>query len=346
MLDIFNNDAFSIRSLTDAMREIKYIPTFVSNLGLFEETSIATTKIAIEKDKDQNLIIVPSSPRGGPGMTWGKNKRSIRDLNVPHFQVDDAVMAEEVQGVRAFGQEMAVESLQAHIADRAMEAMRFFAVTQERHRLKLITEGKLLDADGSTIYDFFSEMGESQAAEVDWDLDDATPEAGELRGYADDLHQAMAASLGGLPYTGIIGLCGNTFFRQLAQHPEYLAAHEGHQAALQLLRALGPTSQGGPSTPNTFGELDLFGIRFINYRGITDVSIAATECKFVPLGVPGLFRTVYAPADYIETVNTRGQKMYAKQWIMPNSKGVNLEFQSNVLHYCTRPRVLLRARNT
>jgi hypothetical protein len=26
----------------------------------------------------------------------------------------------------------------------------------------------------------------------------------------------------------------------------------------------------------------------------------------------GLFRTVYAPADYIETVNTPGQRLYGK----------------------------------
>jgi hypothetical protein len=28
--------------------------------------------------------------------------------------------------------------------------------------------------------------------------------------------------------------------------------------------------------------------------------------------VPGLFRTYYAPADYIETVNTIGQRLYVK----------------------------------
>ncbi len=65
-----------------------------------------------------------------------------------------------------------------------------------------------------------------------------------------------------------------------------------------------------------------------------------------PIGVPGLFRTVYAPADYIETVNTQGQRLYGKQWEMQNGKGVNLEFQMNALQYCTRPRVLIPAKRT
>lgn len=57
-------------------------------------------------------------------------------------------------------------------------------------------------------------------------------------------------------------------------------------------------------------------------------------------------RRKLCPADYMETVNTPGQRLYAKQWKMDNDKGVNLEFQSNVLHYCTRPRVLIRAKRT
>ncbi|MFM8745984.1 MAG: major capsid protein, partial [Aestuariivirga sp.] len=63
-------------------------------------------------------------------------------------------------------------------------------------------------------------------------------------------------------------------------------------------------------------------------------------------GVPGLFKTLYAPADYIETVNRPGQRLYAKQWQKPNDKGVNVEFQMNALHYCTRPRVLMPLRRT
>ena len=77
-----------------------------------------------------------------------------------------------------------------------------------------------------------------------------------------------------------------------------------------------------------------------------NVGIDADKCHFIPEGVPGLFRTIYAPADYIETVNTMGQRMYAKQWTMPNGKGVNLEFQTNTLHLCSRPRLLMQARRT
>jgi hypothetical protein len=346
MLDIFKQDAFSVTSLTDAMREIKYVPSYIGRLGLFTETSVNTLSIAIEKDKEQNVFLIQSSARGAPGQTFGKNKRNMRELRVPHFQVDDAVYADEVQSVRQFGTEMAVEMLQGKIANRAVEVSQSFALTEEYHRLKLITEGKMLDADGSEIYNFFTEMGESQAAEVDFDLDNANPARGALRETCDNIYRAMGASLDGLPFTGIVALCGDNFFKNLVKHKEvydiYLAMTGANTARL----ARNTVEATSAAAAGMWGSFEFGNITFVNYRGGQSVGIGTDKVHFVPQGVPNLFRTVYAPADYIETVNRPGQRMYAKQWEMQNGKGVNLEFQTNVLHYCTRPRVLLRGRTT
>lgn len=71
--------------------------------------------------------------------------------------------------------------------------------------------------------------------------------------------------------------------------------------------------------------------------------IAANECRLVPVGVPQLFITRFAPADYEETVNTSGLPRYAKQWASPDNKGRHLQVQSNPISLCTRPKVLRRA---
>ncbi|MCZ8103984.1 MAG: major capsid protein [Burkholderiales bacterium] len=343
MFDIFNNDAFSVTSLTDAMREVQYVPGFVSSLGLFQTESVDTLSVVIEKDSDDVYSIVPASPRGGPGDTTGKGRRTMRDLRIPHFQRDDSIMADEVQGIRAFGTERQVELLQSKIARRAREHSTSFALTEEYHRLSVITQGKLLDKDGSVIYNYFSEMGESQPAEVDWELDAASPEDGVLRQKSADLMRAIGTTLGGLPFSGVLALCGDEFYDGLLRHKNYLDTYKGYEGVRELrngfLAANNP--QGG-----AWGVVEAFNITWANYRGGFNVGIAAAEAKFVPLGVPGLFRTVYAPADYEETVNTPGQRLYAKQWPMPNGKGRAMEFQTNSLHYCTRPRVLMRGRRT
>jgi len=345
ILNIFNNDAFSVTSLTDAMREIKYVPSYIGSLGLFQTTSIDTLDIAIEKDKNQNMLIVPASPRGGPGTTFGKNKRSMRSLRVPHFQVDDAIYADEVQSVRAFGEERAIESLQGKIANRAAEASQFFALTEEFHRLSVVTQGKLLDADGDVLFDYATEFGEALPAEIDWDLDNANPADGVLRKKAAALVRAMGATLDGLPYSGVIALCGDAFFDDLIAHSEVRDTYKNIADAVTLRQAYLPTGNGSVQS-GVWGSFSLFDITWVNYRGGQTVNVDTNKVKFIPLGVPGLFRSVYAPADYIETVNTMGQRLYAKQWRMGNDKGVNLELQSNVLHYCTRPRTLFSGKRT
>jgi hypothetical protein len=56
---------------------------------------------------------------------------------------------------------------------------------------------------------------------------------------------------------------------------------------------------------------------------------------------------VFSPADFVETVNTRGLPRYAK--VAPDSRfqrHVDTHVQSNPLPYCTRPEVLIRGTRT
>jgi hypothetical protein len=65
------------------------------------------------------------------------------------------------------------------------------------------------------------------------------------------------------------------------------------------------------------------------------------KCHIFPIGTPGLYRTYMAPADYMDTVNTPGQRRYARQWNRLDGKGVHLQLQMNTLNLCTRPKVLM-----
>lgn len=341
MLDIFNNDAFSVTSLTDAMREVPHVPGLIGRMGIFGVKNISTLDVAIEKKADGTITLVQTSPRGGVGQTKGRNRRSMRKLTVPHLQRDDAIYADEVQGARMFGDEIAVETLMGKIAERAVEHSQDIAVTEEYHRLKVITAGQLLDADGDVIYDYMDEFGETLKAEIDMSFD--TNSGGALRKLTTGIKRDMGKTLDGLPYTRIICICGNSFFDDLIANQEVREAHLNTAEAKKLLQAY-----IGNGADGQWGAYEFDDIMFINYRGAiggTDL-VHTDKGHFIPMGVPGLFRTVYAPADYIETVNRPGQRLYAKQWEMPNGKGVNLEFQSNPLHYCTRPRVLFRAKRT
>jgi hypothetical protein len=202
-------------------------------------------------------------------------------------------------------------------------------------------KGIVTYAGGSSL-NLFTEFGVSQQGVVDFDLDDATPETGELRQKCAAVIRTIADELGGTPFTGAHAFCGDTFFDQLIAHDEVRETYLGWTAAQEL--------RGGYINGSglSYGAFPFGGIMWENYRGSVggQAYIATGDCQIFPTGVPGLFRTYYAPADYIETVNTRGQRLYMKQWAMQNGKGVNLEVQSNCLEICTRPKVLVQGKRT
>ncbi|MCA1776050.1 MAG: major capsid protein [Loktanella sp.] len=340
MLDIFNSDAFNVVHMTQGINEITHVPSRIQSLGLFNTERVDKTTITIEKQGDL-LILVPPSARGGPGVTMDKEKRNLRALSVPHFEINDAIYAEEVQGVRAFASETAMMTVLSKVVQRQSLMVNSFAATEEHARMGAV-KGIVTYQNGDTL-DLFSEFGVSQAAEIDFDLDNASPVEGVLRKKCASVTRAMTNALGGIPFGGIHAFCGDDFFDDLLAHPEVRETYKGYSEA-QILR----DSYLGPNRTESYGIFQFGGIVFENYRGSvggTDF-IDGSKAHMFPVGVPGLFRTVYAPADYTETVNTLGQRLYSRQYGMPNGKGVNLDGQMNALQYCARPNTLFKAKRT
>lgn len=339
MLDIFKEDAFGVVPLTDAINNIKFVPGRIGELGLFQASSIATTSLAIEQ-KDGLLSLVAPSPRGGPGSTMDKTKRNLRSFLVPHFELNDAVMAEEVQGVRAFGSESQTEMVMGKVAERMGILSQSLAATEEYARVGAV-KGIVTYAD-STSLNLFTEFGVSQIGEIDFDLDNASAVEGALRKKCAGVVRSIADELGGTPFTGVHAFCGDAFFDDLIANPEVRETYLGWTAAQEL--------RGGyiNGVGSSYGAFPFGGIMWENYKGAVGGTtfVETDKCHLFPTGVPGLFRSYYAPADYIETVNTMGQRLYAKQYDMPNGKGINLDVQMNALQICTRPRTLLHGKRT
>lgn len=338
MLDIFNNDAFSVTRLTDAINEISFVPGRIGQMGLFDVERVDTTTIAIEK-KGDILSLVPPSPRGGPGTTLDKEKRDLRSLIIPHFEINDSIYAEEVQNVRAFGQEQALETVAMKVGQRLRTHQNSLSATEEFARIGAV-KGIVTYADGQTL-NLFQEFGVAQETEIDFDLDNASPAAGALRKKCASVIRQMAGLLGGVPFTGLHAFCGDAFFDDLIAHQEVRETYLNYQAAAEL-------RQNYISAGQSFGAFPFGGIMWENYRGKVGNQdfIETDKCHIFPVGVPGLFKTVYAPADYEETVNTMGRRLYARQYPMPNGKGRYLDSQMNALQYCTRPKVLLKGKRT
>jgi hypothetical protein len=337
ILDIFNSDAFSVVSLTDAINELPYIPGRIGAVVDWNDQQIATTNIAVEH-KDGVLSIINPTARGGPGGDIPKIKRTLHDLRVPHYERDDAVMADEVQGVRIFGSGSQLQTVLDKINERMAQHTNDFDVTLEYQRLGAV-KGIILNGDGSTLYNLFTEFAVTQQTEVGFNLGAASD--GHVRKACTAVVRSIAKALKGATYRGVYAMCSPEFFDALIADPETRASYLQQQEAAQL------------RTGVAYQIFNFGGILFEDYRGgLSDGTnkeegtnfIAADKCHIFPIGVAGLWKTVYAPADYNETVNTMGLPRYAKLYPMLNGKGMHLDMQSNVLNYCTRPRVLIQGK--
>jgi len=341
-LDIFNAKAFSMVEMTAAVNKTPYKPGFLGSLNLFAPKPIRTTAAAIEL-KDGTLNLIQTSPRGAPLEEGKRDKRNIYYRETVRIAKGYTIQASEVQNVRAFGSETELESVMEVVADALNGPTGLIAqveYTWENMRLGAV-QGIVTDADGSTIVDWYSVLGVSQPAEIDFDLDNANPAEGALRKRCDDVTRKAQRELGGLWLEGssyLMALCGDAFWDDLNAHPEVRDWQKNWPAAVGLRER------------TAWRQMDFGGIVWRNYRGSDDnstVAVPADKAKFVPVNVPGLFEVAYAPSESLPFVNTKGLPLYSmivldkdrQMWARP-------EVYSYPLHICTRPGSLFRARRT
>ena len=320
--DPFSSDAFSLTSLTASINNLPYVPARLGQLGWFEESGIETTTAVIEFENGI-VQLLPALPRNSPGTQIGRNGRTAQPIAIPHIPAAGEVLAEEVQNVRAFGSESAAQTVQFKINEKLAIGRRSMDYTIETHRAAAL-KGVYYNASGSTT-SLFTEFGVAQQT-LGMALTTTTT---DVRGKVKTFEEYIETALGGVPYTGIRVLCGKNFFGQLIAHSAIANTYIYSQDAAAL--------RGDPLRALVWG-----GVTWERYRGTIDCYIGDDDAYAVPEGVAGLFLTRYAPAPYMETVNTPGLPYYARSAMMEFNKGAKLEMQSNPLNICTRPAALVK----
>ena len=330
ILNPFSSDAFNMAALTAAINRVPNTYGRLEQLNLMAPHGVRTRTIIIE-EMSGVLNLLPTQPVGAPGTLGTVGKRKVRSFVIPHIPHDDAVLPEEVQGIRAFGSETEMDALANLLAQKLQNMRNKHAITLEYLRMGAL-KGVILDADGSTLYDLYSEFGIT-AKTISFALGNAGTEVLlkvlEVKRHIED-------NLKGEFMTGIMCLCSQGFYDAFTTHAKVKEAFMYYQRNQQL--------GNDYRTGFTFG-----GITFEEYRGqATDAAgnvrkfIADDEAHFFPIGTANTFRTYFAPADFNETANTLGLPLYAKQEPRKFGRGTDLHTQANPLPICLRPEVLVK----
>lgn len=339
-MDVFQGDAFSAQSLTAAVDKIGFQPSLLSSIqGLFDPTPVRTEAVWIES-RGSEAALIQTSNRGTPRAQRADTAREARPFKTKRLAKGSRITASELLGIGAFGSETELKQVSDEVARRQYLLRIDHDLTIENLKLSTIM-GTTLDADGTTIYAWATEFGQTIPAEVDFDLDAASPASGVLQTACSKAVRSIMRGLKGMGGGGvrIIGLAGDNFTDNFLGHSEYRSTYQNQSdAAGGTLRLSG-----------AFREWDFGGIHFVNYRGTDDdstVTVGTDKCKFFPVGA-GIFKWAMSPGESLDNVSSIGQPFYSR--IVPDddrNEYADVELDAYILPVCTMPQALYRAKRT
>jgi hypothetical protein len=336
-MDIFNDDAFGVVDMTDAMNLVPIQWGRIGQLNLFAPKPLRTNSFQIEA-KGGVLHLVQSSERGTDLPAVKRGKRSLRNFSTERFGQKDLIKASDVGGIRAFGSASELMQVQELVADSQILIRGNIDITLEYLRTGAL-QGQVFDADGSIIEDLFDAFGITQK-EIDFKLGTAN---GDLKNACDQVRRHIRKSLKGDVMNGIMAQVSEDFWDKLMKNDDFKNSYNKFMAKGE-----------DPNSEDVSGGFKWNGIYWEEYMGegevpqedgttITRNFIEAGTARFFPMGTRTTFAQYNSPADYLPVVNTLGQPFYSSQAVDPmHQRFVEIEGQTNTIPMCRRPEVLVR----
>lgn len=326
MKEAMESGKFELQHLTESINEMKTPQLRLAQLGYFKEDGITTTHADIEY-QNGSLIIVSDKERGEAGDQLDDLERKGYTFKAVHLPVSGSILADKLQNVRAFGEAYGNgtggEQFDKVIGDYSKRSKMSIELTIEMLRFGAM-KGKVVGKSGKVIADLFKIFEIEPTAAVDEiDYSDAK---GVRNQHAAALRNSKKHQNGALA-TKYRALSSASYIDALLLDPGFAKAYERYQ-------------DGKAFREDVRGGIEWDGIIWEEHTGIyPDGSLMVEEgtALLIPEDNDGLFITLYAPANYNETVNTYGLPLYSKAEAMKFDKGMELESQSNPINVCTNP---------
>lgn len=329
-MNIFNAPEFSVTSLSGMVEKLPYAPSLLGSLNLFEPMPVRTRNIMIER-RDGGLQLIQTSADGAPPEVLEGDDRDMVMLRTTRLTKRFTLYAHELDGIRAFGSETELMSVQTEYQRRAARLKADMSVTHEHHRMGAL-QGVLMDADGtSVIRDYFEEFEVDRPAVVNIDF---RRSATGLRMKLNQIAREVIRTSGGAVTEGteLHVLIGDAAYDSLITHPEVERLYLNWSAASEL------------AGRKIFDSFRFGGFVWHNYRGTDDgstIGVPTNGGRMFPVGARDVFKKAMAPLETLDFLGTMGQDTYMLN--VPDrdrnmfTKG---EIYSYPLYICQRPDVL------
>lgn len=344
-LNTLVGERFSTLQLTMGVNKRQNEYGLLNGMGLFDEVGITERFVRIET-RNQTLSIIPTSPTGTPAPSYDDPDDRGELPPIPTFRHAKMhqILAESMQGVRAFGTEDMPEMVDLKVMEALDKIQREHRQTKEFLRWSAL-RGVVYDVDGARqLYNVYSLMGETQKV-IEWDLDNANA-VDPIQAGNDELTDYLEDNALGETVTGVVKFCS----------PGYMTKMKENKAFREAYRYFSERIERGEVNPHrdTLNEPFYFkGVTYVRHRGSASYKkkdgtvvkhkfIPDNEAIAVPLGTYDCFKTFFGPAEFMETVNTIGQEIYVKPEVMKLNLGIELHSFSHALNLVTKPRLVTR----
>ena len=333
------NDLNQVQDRTGTVNKIENQYGLISQLGVFSPEGISTRSFQYDQVED-GFSLVQDIP-------WGSRQDQFVDKEVvkthsfamPHFSLGGYIKPEDLQSKRAPGSDAEVKTEDVEVAKELARIRSSWAVTREWAHREAIVNGVVYSPNGTVSVDFYSDLGVTRE-EQDFELGTVSS---DIQGVGESIVGHIQDNLqDGTLVTDIVALCS----------PEFFSKYVGHQKTVNAYSQYSATNGNGDplrdrlNTINgkfrTFRGVD--GVMYIEYRGQIKGTqiIPANDAYFMPLDAVDMFKTIYAPANHMDYVNTEGQEMYAWSERLANGRGVDIVTESNFADFILKPQAVVR----
>ena len=332
IINPFDAGGYTLADMTQAINILPNLYTRLGQMGLFRFEGVTQRSVIIEQAEGV-LNLLPTVPLGGPATVANRDARSMRSFTVPWIPHDDSITPQDVQGVRGFGVADAADPL-ATVMERKLTRMRSkHAQTREFMEVNAL-RGIVRDGAGSTLYDYFAEFGLARQ-QVDFVLGTANT---NVQAKIREVLRLVEVELKGETMSSVTALASPDFFDKLIAHPKVEQAYQYYSS-----------TGAQPLREDVRRRFPFAGLVFEEYNATVTLSTGGTETLVpagegiaFPLGTMDTFVTYGAPANLIETVNTMGLPMYARQLPRMDGSAIDVKTEASILPINKRPRLAVR----
>lgn len=328
----------------DLLVQVPVQPTLFDALGLFEEVYSSQKTVRIYNSVGTNAFLTDKNYEAGYDTVAGRNMQTL-PLEIPSFRAQDSIRPQDVEGILSVSNPqdlLSLESVAAVRVEKMANLRQAHANTLNNARMQLLTTGTVYAPNGTlrTSYgntvSFYQEFGVTRQS-ITVNLSGTVDPRTQIYNVLSAIRQAVRRRQGAQP-TGYMVACSTTFFQALITNSyvtdtyKYVLGNQG----LQILT-------GGANLDASYPSVTLFGMTFVDAGqdgyddatgGFVPYLPAGTAIAF-PLGVNGVFKTYYAPAQRFSTVNQTSQGSY---WFEEaNDEIIKIKSEQNFLNATTLP---------